>query len=193
MSKPLLGTKIAILIANGFCEQDMTETQRALLEAGANVRIVSPEQGLVNSWTGDAWGHHFAVDAPISTALGADYSMLVIPGGQRSHDKLKLTAHTKRFVSSFLAARKPVAVFGDALNIVLATDHVAGRTLHGPEKLEAAVISAGGTWGMESPCFDGSVMSGEVSPQNRGLFIKGLVGFFIASMEQAFGQANKAA
>ncbi len=94
-SKPLLGTKIALLVSNGFNEQDLTVVQRALLDAGANMRIVSAEQGLVHSWNGEGWGHHYAIDSPLGSALGADFSMLVIPGGTAGMDKLKLTAHTK--------------------------------------------------------------------------------------------------
>ncbi len=180
MSKPLLGTKIAILIANGFCEQDMTETQRALAEAKANMRIVSTEQGLVNSWTGEGWGHHFAVDTNISTALGADFDMLIIPGGQRSHDKLKLTAHTRRFVSSFMAARKPVVVFNDALNIMLATGNVTGHTFNGPESFEAPIMQAGGNWSAETPCQNGPLMSGKVDHANRKDFIQAMVAHLIA-------------
>ncbi len=118
MSKPLSGVKIAILVANGFEEADMTATQRALAAAGAFAKIISPEPGLVNSWTGEAWGHHFAIDAQLNTALGADYAMLVIPGGTRSIDKLKLTAHTKRFIGSFMAAQKPVAIWSNAAQIM---------------------------------------------------------------------------
>ena len=114
-AKPLAGSKIAILVANGFMQADMIAAQRRLIEEGAHVRIVSSEQGLVNGWTGDDWGHHFAIDNPLNAALAADYDMLVVPGGARSVDKLKLTAHTKRFIGSFLAMQKPVAVTGDGV------------------------------------------------------------------------------
>jgi protease I len=193
MSKPLLGTKIAILIANGFCEQDMTETQRALAEAKANMRIVSTEQGLVNSWTGEGWGHHFAVDTNISTALGADFDMLIIPGGQRSHDKLKLTAHTRRFVSSFMASHKPVIVFNDALNIMLATGNVTGHTFNGPEAFEAQIMQAGGNWSAETPCQDGPLMSGKVDQTNRKDFIQSMVGLLVARATMNNENAAKAA
>jgi protease I len=193
MSKPLHGVKIAILVANGFCEADMTETQRALAEAGANIRIVSPEQGLVNGWTGESWGHHFAVDATLSTALGADYAMVVVPGGQRSHDKLKLTAHTRRFVSSFLMAKKPVVLFDDALNVLLATETAVGRTVNGPEKFKAPVETAGGMWSEESPCLDDSLMSGKVTAENRKDFIKATIVFFAERAVSLSDQASKAA
>lgn len=97
MSKTFVGDKIAILVANGFTEQDLTHTQRALQAQGANTRIIGMDNGLVNSWTGDAWGHHFAADCALNMALAADYDMLIIPGGRRSIEKLKLTAHTRRF------------------------------------------------------------------------------------------------
>lgn len=185
MSKPLLGCKIAILVANGFCEQDMTETQRALMDAGANMRIVSTEPGLVNGWTGEGWGHHFASDAGLSSALGADYAMLIIPGGQRSHDKLRLTAHTRRFISSFMAAEKPVVVFDDAVGLMASTDNVKGRTVSGPTGFEEAVVMAGGAWDANMPCMDNNVMSGAVNDENRADFIRSMMDFFVqrASMD----------
>ena len=117
MSRPLLGVKIAVLVANGFHENDLTAIQKPLIQAGANIRIISSEHGLVHSWNGDGWGHHYAIDANLGAALGSDYAMLVIPGGARSMEKLKLTAHTKRFIGNFLAASKPVAVCGEAAGL----------------------------------------------------------------------------
>lgn len=43
------------------------------------MRIVSMDQGLVNSWNGQAWGLHYAADATLNSALAADYSILIIP------------------------------------------------------------------------------------------------------------------
>ena len=53
MMKPLTGTKIAILVANGFDEENFLAAQKAVLEMGATVRLISSNQGLVNGW-GDA-------------------------------------------------------------------------------------------------------------------------------------------
>jgi protease I len=120
--KSLTGQKIAILAANGFDEADMIAAQRALVAAGATMRLVSSDNGLVNGWDGKGWGHNFPVDAALNTALGVDYDALVIIGGQRSFDKLKMTAHTKRFVGSFMMAQKPVVAFGDAAEILMDAD-----------------------------------------------------------------------
>lgn len=179
MTKPLLGVKVAILVANGFSEQDMTAAQKALIEAGANVRIVSPENGLVNSWDGTGWGHHFAVDAPLSTALAADYAMLVIPGGQRSVEKLNLTAHTKRFVSSFMAASKPAVIMDDALHLLVLTDTIKGRTVAGPETMADMITQAGGLWETGGFHIDGNLITGKVDKENRKAFVSRVVDYFV--------------
>ncbi len=116
--KPLSRRRVAILVANGSVEGDVTAAQRALLNAGASVRIVSTENGLVNSWTGTGWGLNFAVDEPLNKALAAEYDILVVPSGERSMEKLKLTAHTKRFIGGFLAAGKPACLMGEGVALL---------------------------------------------------------------------------
>ena len=131
MSKPLTGIKIAILAANGFDQTQFTAAQRALMNAGATLKVVSPDQGLVNGWEGNAWGHHFAVDQGLSTALGVDYDMLVVPGGPCSMDKLKTTAHTKRFLNSFMTSMKPVVMFEDAVSLLEFAGQNVDVSVHG--------------------------------------------------------------
>jgi len=159
MSKPLNGTKIAVLIANGFNEQEFTLCQRPLAEQGASLRIISTNQGLVNGWDGKGWGHNFAVDASLNTALGVDYDSLLIPGGQRSLEKLKLTAHSKRFIGSFVGAMKPVVVMGDALELLIQSDLINGYTVTGSENLEAQAIQRGAEWDKGPVCSHQSVMT----------------------------------
>ncbi|MCB9991276.1 MAG: DJ-1/PfpI family protein [Rhodospirillales bacterium] len=183
MKKNLLGVKVALLMANGFSEQDMTTAQKALIEAGANVRIISPENGLVNGWDGSGWGHHFAVDAQLSTALGADYMMLVVPGGQRSIDKLNLTGHTKRFVSSFMTAGKPVVFMDDALHLLILTDNIKGRTVAGPAQMGDVVMQAGGLWDDSGLYVDGNMMTGAVTDENRRDFVSRIMDHFASQME----------
>jgi len=121
--------KVAVLVANGFKQNDLIMAQKMLTDMGADVKIVSVNQGLVNGWDDEAqgWGHNYAVDVHLNGALGVDYDVLVIPGGSRSLEKLKMTAHTRRFINSFMSANKPVAVMGDALNIMDHAEAVGGR------------------------------------------------------------------
>ena len=180
VTKVLSGSKIAILVANGCTEQDMTEAQRALIEAGAMTKIISPDAGLVNGWSGDHWGHHYAVDAGLATALSGDYDMLIVPGGQRSLDKLKMTAHSKRFLNGFILSEKPVVMFGDALHVLITTDNVRGRTVAGPTDMKDVVLQAGGNWSDTTPMRDGMLLTGASDEATRKALIAEMVDFFAA-------------
>ena len=160
MTKPLIGAKIAILVANGFNEHDLTHTQRALQALGGNTRIIGMDQGLVNSWTGENWGHHFASDNVLSAALAADYAMLIVPGGRRSIEKLKLTAHTRRFIGGFVDAGKPVAFFDEAAELLAFAERASGRTLSAPQAAQEALSAAGAQLDAADYTVDGNIISG---------------------------------
>ena len=189
MHKPLAGTKIAILVANGFVQQDFTEIQKTLNAAGATLKIISPDQGLVNGWEGAGWGHHFPVDQQLSTALGADFDMLVVSGGQRSLDKLKTTAHTRRFIGSFLTYGKPVALFGDAASMLVYAGQAAGRTVAGPDSVRDDLVQAGAVWSEETAALDNMLYTGRTDTHElRAAFAAGMLEFFVSrpmDMQQA--------
>jgi protease I len=179
MNKPLLGQKIAVLVANGFSEKDLTMTQKSLMTAGANVRIVSMDQGLVNSWNEQGWGLNFASDQVINEALAVDYSMLIVPGGQRSVDKLKLTAHTRRFLNGFLNASKPVALFGEAVSLLAFSQKGAGYTVSAPESMSAELVEAGAEYSEAAYTISQSLMTGHVDEADRAEYCEAVVEFMI--------------
>lgn len=171
MAKALQSQKIAVLISNGFSENEFLTIQKAMIEQGASLRIVSTDSGLVNGWDGKGWGHNFAIDAQLNTALGIDYDALIVPGGQRSLDKLKLTAHSRRFIGSFIAAMKPVVCMGDAVQLLAQADHVAGKTVTGPEAKKGMVEAAGGTWADKDMAQDGMLLTGDVEGEKLASFV----------------------
>ncbi|MDR3449918.1 MAG: DJ-1/PfpI family protein [Alphaproteobacteria bacterium] len=143
MTASLAGKSIAILAANGFDENQMTEIQRALTSAKAKTKTVAPENGVVNGWQKDHWGHYFPIDANISEALGSDFDMLVIPGGERAIAKLKTNPHTKRIVNHFLEAGKPIAAIGAGVALLALSGKVGGLTLAAPAELHEELAAAG--------------------------------------------------
>ena len=55
-SKNLTGKKVAILVAEGFEQVEMTEPRRALEEAGAETYLISPSGPKVRAWQHTEWG-----------------------------------------------------------------------------------------------------------------------------------------
>lgn len=183
MAKALQSQKIAVLMANGFNEQDFLTIQKAMIEQGATLKIISTDSGLVNGWDGKGWGHNFAIDAQLNSALGIDYDALIIPGGQRSHDKLKLTAHSRRFIGSFLAAMKPIMCMGDAVQLMAHTDHLSGKTVSSPEDKKGVVEAAGGQWSSETMTMDGLLLTGDTSAANLQAYVSAAIDMMVQTTE----------
>ena len=110
--------KVALLLATGFEEKEFLVFQKFLRDEGAFIKLVSSDIGLVTSWSNEEWGHNYAVDIQLNKALAADFEMCLILGGTRSISKLGLSAHTRRFVSGFLASAKPVIVLNEANELI---------------------------------------------------------------------------
>ncbi len=186
--KSLQSQKIAVLMSNGFNEAEFLAIQKAMVEQGASLRIISMDSGLVNGWDGKSWGHNFAVDSALNTALGIDYDAVIIPGGQRSIDKLKLTAHSRRFIGSFLAAMKPVFCMGDAVQLMAYTDHLSGRTVAGPEDKKAIIETAGGTYSSQPVEMYETLMTGCTDGDNLASYVMAAINMMaqtVMSMKQA--------
>lgn len=183
MAKALQSQKIAVLMSNGFNETDFLMIQKAMIDQGASLRIVSTDSGLVNGWDGKGWGHNFAIDAQLNTALGIDYDALIIPGGQRSLDKLKLTAHSRRFVGSFLAAMKPVICMGDAVQLLAHTDHVSGKTVSGPEAKKGMVETAGATYSPEAVSIEGTLLTGDTEGEKLNTYVTAAVDMMVQTAQ----------
>lgn len=165
MSKPLIGKKVACLAANGFSEQDVLKIQELVCEAGASFKFICPNMGLVSGWTGQSWGRHFAVDKALSESLGADYDFLFIPSGHRSIDKLKISAHTKRFLNSFLSANKPTILYGDAVKLLIYYNY-QDYMISGPSELKQKALELGNQWSDHYFSIDHGLFTSYVTSEN---------------------------
>jgi len=139
----LSGKTIAIMVASGFDETDFIAIQRAMMEAGAKLKIISREAGLTNAWNGSGWGMSYPADATLSTALAIDYDGLIIPSGARHIDTLQNEAHAKRVLRAFLREDMPVLLQGEAIAMLQLIDGAADRPHATTESADAAAVVDG--------------------------------------------------
>src|SRR5690348_16374923 len=107
--KPLLGKKIAILVADGFEQVELTGPREALDAAGADTSILSLKRGNVRAWKFTEWGEEFPVDMVVEHADPAAFDALLLPGGVINPDVLRMSQTAMAFVRHFFDANKPVA------------------------------------------------------------------------------------
>ncbi|MGY9055935.1 MAG: DJ-1/PfpI family protein [Alphaproteobacteria bacterium] len=173
--KRLSGKKVAFIVANGFQETHMTETQRALTSEGAASMIISSEVGVVNGWHEGSWGHNFFVDSGLNKVLPSQYDALLVPGGERSMLTLSGNAHAKRIVKGMVDSGKPVAVVGRGVALLAAAECVAGVTVAGNEVVREQLTQAGAIWSEEPVAVDGSVLSSPGTNDELSDFIEALI------------------
>lgn len=146
MADELKGKKIAILVANGFEEVELTEPRKALEQAGAQTQIISPEQGKVKGWNHTDWGDELSVDVPLKSAQASEYDALLLPGGVMNPDKLRMNPEAVQFVQSFVDAKKPIAAICHGPWTLIETGMVKGRTMTSYPSLQTDLRNAGAEW-----------------------------------------------
>ena len=80
MAQSLAGLKVAILVAEGFEQVELTEPRKALESAGAQTSIVSPAKDQVQGWNHFEKGDRFPVEVPLGGADPRDFDALLLPG-----------------------------------------------------------------------------------------------------------------
>lgn len=146
MAGRLDGRRVAILVADGFEEVELTEPRKALLDAGADVEIVSPEEGRVKGWAETDWGEEIAVDRSVSSAKAGDYDALVLPGGVMNPDNLRTNEDAVRFTRAFFEAGKPVAAICHAPWLLVEAGVVEGREVTSYASIRKDLENAGARW-----------------------------------------------
>jgi protease I len=146
MGRNLDGKRIAILVADGFEQVEMTEPRKALDEAGAKTVLISPAKGQVKGWNHKEWGDTFPVDQPLEEADPSDYDALLLPGGVMNPDHLRTNQLAVSFVRAFFDAHKPVASICHGPWMLVEADVARGRTVTSYPSIKTDLINAGARW-----------------------------------------------
>ena len=154
MAKDLTGKRVAIVVANGFEQVEMTSPREALEEAGAETYLVSIEDSRVKGWKHTDWGDTFGVDVPIDEAEPEDFDALLLPGGVMNPDKLRRDERVLEFVKEFFEEGKPVAAICHAPWTLIDAGVVDGRHVTSYPSLRADLENAGAVWTDEEVVVD---------------------------------------
>ncbi len=146
MANRLDGKKVAILVADGFEQVEMTEPRKALESAGAETILVSPVQGRVAGWQHTEWGDEFPVDLQLDRANAGDFDALLLPGGVMNPDKLRRNPKALEFVRGFFNEGKPVAAICHGPWTLIDAGVISGRQCTSYESIQTDLKNAGAKW-----------------------------------------------
>ena len=180
----LHGLTVAILVTDGFEEVELLEPRRALDDAGAETRVVSPKHDRVRGWNLTDWGDELPVDVPLNHAKPEDFDALLLPGGVMNPDTLRMQPPAVEFVKSFFDADKPVAVICHGPWTVIEAGAARGRRIASWPSLKTDLRNAGAEWMDQEVVVDRNLVSSR-KPDDIPAFNREMITLFSRTLVQA--------
>jgi protease I len=184
------GKRVAILVAEGFEQVEMTGPRKALQEAGAQTQIVSPAKGEVQGWNHFDKADRFPVDVPLEQASADNFDALLLPGGVANPDQLRMNPKAVQLVRSFFEAGKPIGVICHGPWTLIEAGVVDGRTMTSWPSLKTDLENAGAKWVDQEVVVDRGLVSSR-NPKDIPAFNRKIVEEF-AEGSHGPGLARKA-
>ena len=154
------GLRIAILVDNGFEQVEMTKPKKALEDAGAETRIVSPQHDQVRSWESTEWGSSYPVEEPLDRAQASSIRCAATSWGR---DGIPITCagnpKAVAFVKAFFNAGNPVAAICHGPWTIIETGAARGRKISSWPSLKTDLRNAGAEWVDAEVVVDGNLVS----------------------------------
>lgn len=169
--------RVAILVADGFEQVELTEPRKALDQAGAATQIVSSAEGEVQGWNHFDKADHFKVDVPLDSADAASFDALLLPGGVANPDQLRMNPKAVAFVKEFFELGKPVAAICHGPWTLIDAGVVRGRRLTSWPSLKTDLANAGAKWTDAEVVVDDGLVSSR-KPQDIPAFNREMIKLF---------------
>jgi protease I len=187
MSSELSGKRIAIVVADGFEQVEMTEPRKALERAGARTVLISPKQGQVQGMNHDEKGEKFKVDQPLDAVQASAFDALLLPGGVANPDKLRMIPEAVKFVASFVEQQKPIAAICHGPWMLVETGAVKSKTVTSWPSLKTDIRNAGGKWVDREVVTDGNIVTSR-KPDDIPAFNDKMLELFAVAVSQGAGK-----
>src|SRR6266700_3598726 len=191
MARKLDGKKVAILVADGFEQVEMTKPREALDEAGAETKIVSLKSGKIQGMHHADNGDKFDVDLTLGEARPEEFDALMIPGGLMNPDDLRSNDHALEFTRHFFREGKPLAAICHGPWILIDADVVRGRVLTSWPAIRTDVKNAGGKWVNEEVVVDNGLVTSR-KPDDIPAFNQKMIEEFCEGRHEAMATAASA-
>jgi len=151
--------RILMIATDGFEESELFETRQILLDAGAKVTLASLDTKEIQGEKGDEPGRSIKPDFAIEDVDSQDYDALVLPGGTRNPDKLRMNEEVVFTVKKFADAGKPVGAICHGPWLLVEADVIRGKTVTSWPSIRTDLRNAGGNIVDKEAVTDGNIVT----------------------------------
>jgi protease I len=150
---------VLIIAADGFEESELFEPRQRLIDRGARVTLASIQEAEIRGEIGDKPGRKIKPDRVMEQIHSQDYDALLLPGGTRSPDRLRMNEQVVYTVKKFVDAGKPVGAICHGPWLLVEADVLRGRTATGWPSIRTDMRNAGANVVDREVVVDGNIVT----------------------------------
>lgn len=174
MAKPIDQANILIIATDGFEHSELAKPREILLERGARVSIASPNLEPITGESGGEKQGSFTPDMRLDQPDAKDFDALLLPGGQRNPDSLRIEEDAIALIEDFARLGKPIAAICHAPWLLIEAGLVDGKTATSWPSLHTDLRNAGATVVDREVVIDGNIITSR-NPDDIPAFTNALI------------------
>ena len=153
------GSRVLIVASDGFEESELFGPREILRQRGAEVMLAAPRLDPIQATVHDDPGRTIRPDLTVEQADPADFAALILPGGVRNPDHLRMHAGAIRLIRDFAALGRPIGAICHGPWLLVEADLLRGRTATSWPSIRTDLRNAGATVVDEAAAVDGNLVT----------------------------------
>ena len=167
-------SRVLIVATDGFEEWELFGPRQLLQERGADVVLASLSLDPIQATIHDDPGKTIRPDLMVDDANADDFDALILPGGVRNPDKLRLHANVIALIRRFAEQGKPIGAICHGPWLLVEADLLRGRTATSWPSIRTDLRNAGATVVDEAAVTDGNIVTSR-KPDDVEAFTNALI------------------
>jgi protease I len=157
---PLVADSRILIVATGGFEQSELFGPKEILERrGAEVVLASLKRDPIQATVHDDPGKTIRPDLTIDEARAEDFDALILPGGVRNPDTLRLHGNVIALIQDFARQGKPIGAICHGPWLLVEADLLRGRTATSWPSIRTDLRNAGADVVDEAAVTDGNIVT----------------------------------
>src|SRR5437588_13005910 len=151
--------RVLIVATDGFEEWELFGPKQILEKRGAEVVLASLKTDPIQATVHDDPGKTIRPDLTIDQASADDFDALILPGGVRNPDTLRLHSNVIELIRAFDRQRKPIGAICHGPWLLAEADLLRGRTATSWPSIRTDLRNAGANVVDEPAVTDGNIVT----------------------------------
>jgi protease I len=167
-------SRVLIVATDGFEEWELFGPREILQKRGAEVVLASPKLDPIQATIHDDPGKTIRPDLTVDQVKADDFDALILPGGVRNPDHLRMNAKAIELIKRFADQGKPIGAICHGPWLLVEADLLRGKTATSWPSIRTDLRNAGANVIDQAAVTDGNIVTSR-NPQDVEEFTNALI------------------